>query len=303
VKRRSHLDQEPDRQDRWLVSYADFITLMFALFVVMYSVSSVNAGKYRVLSDTLGAVFAEATGTPPRAPGELLPAIEATGNRPIAIVAPGTPTQTLIALESASLEPAVPVDAPAGDNATGVARALDLAGIADRVQGRLQTSIAPEHAKVRKVLGRIEIEFDSAVLFDVGSARIAEAALPAVAAVAEELRATRAPIRVEGFTDDRPIASTQFPSNWELSAARAASLVHLFSEMKIDPARMAATGYGQYQPIADNGTPEGRSRNRRVVVVVGGAQVPAAGAGEGQAEAEGTLQRIDEFPQPEGPEL
>lgn len=279
--RRPRADTESERHDRWLVSYADFITLMFALFVVMYAMSSVNTGKYRVLSETLGAIFADPTPVHGAAAAGAVP-----GGGPIDSA--GSPA---MALEAAALD-ATPL--PAGTP-------FDAERVAARVDDALQQVLAPGQGRVRRVEDRVEIELDAEMLFDPASARVAEAARPVVREVAAALRALPAAIRVEGFTDDRPIASARFPSNWELSAARAASVVRLLAELGVDPARMAAIGYAQHRPVADNATAEGRARNRRVVIVVAGETESAQSQPEGRA-AHGLL-RIDRLPQRQGPQL
>lgn len=252
--------EEPERHDRWLVSYADFITLLFAFFVVMYAISSVNEGKYRVLADSLTSAFGSANpslvrlGAVPTAVGQNR---MATSNSPNLIQLPihGEP----------AYDPSEQSEYPA--RAPGFADP-QLDRLADRLKQDLGTLIADDLVHVRRKGRRLEIEIKSSLLFSSGSARLAPAAFRMLEPVAEMLQPHTNPINVEGFTDDRPIHNPTFLSNWELSAARAASVVHLFSDYGIDPARLAAIGYGQFRPVADNLTPEGQSRNRRVVLVV-----------------------------------
>ena len=252
--------EESERHDRWLVSYADFITLLFAFFVVMYAVSSVNEGKYRVLADSLTSAFGSANpslvrlGAVPIAVGQNQ---MATSNSPSLVQLPihGEP------VFAASDEAEYPMRAPGFTDP-------QLDRLADRLRQDLGTLIADDLVEVRHKGRRLEIEIKSSLLFTSGSARLAPAAFRLLEPVAEMLQPYANPVNVEGFTDDRPIHTSTFLSNWELSAARAASVVHLFSDYGIDPARMAAIGYGQFRPVADNLTPEGRSRNRRVVLVV-----------------------------------
>lgn len=281
-----------------MVSYADFITLMFALFVVMYSVSSVNAGKYRVLSDTFGALFADAgPGARPVREAAVEGIFEPGGDRPFPVL-PEAPA-ALTDLEEAGLD-AVPAPPQAQDTGARPPEPVDAATLAERAGARLAAVLAPEDVRVRALGDRVEIELNSSVLFDSASARVAREALAAMQGVAEVLRAAPGSIRVEGFTDDRPIATEQFPSNWELSAARAASVSHLLARLGIEPQRLAATGYAQYRPVADNGSSAGRERNRRVVIVAmaGDGAVAASGATTG-----GKLLRVEGFPQRAGPEL
>jgi len=281
-----------------MVSYADFITLMFALFVVMYSVSSVNAGKYRVLSDTFGAVFADGgPGVRPVPEAAVEGMFEPGGDRPFPIL-PEAPA-ALTDLEEAGLD-AAPAPPPAPDAGARAPEPVDPASLAERAGARLAAVLAPEDVRVRALGDRVEIELNSSMLFDSGSARVAREALAAMQALAEVLGPAPGGIRVEGFTDDRPIATEQFPSNWELSAARAASVSHLLARLGIEPQRLAATGYAQYRPVADNGSSAGRERNRRVVIVAmaGDGAVDASGATTG-----GKLLRVEGFPRRAGPVL
>jgi len=121
---------------------------------------------------------------------------------------------------------------------------------------------------VRKTQHWLEVEIKTSILFASGSSQLAGSSVGTLQKIAHILGEYPNPIHVEGFTDDRPIKTVAFPSNWELSAARAASVVHLFSRNGIDSARMAAIGYGEHHPVADNTTADGRNANRRVVLVV-----------------------------------
>jgi len=114
----------------------------------------------------------------------------------------------------------------------------------------------------------VEISLNSNLLFASGSAQPNPEAMPILAQIASILSGYKNPVHVEGFTDNVPIESAVFPSNWELSAARSATVVRLLAESGVDPDRLAAVGYGEYQPMSSNDTAEGRSDNRRVVLVV-----------------------------------
>jgi len=112
------------------------------------------------------------------------------------------------------------------------------------------------------------VEIRTDVLFPSASAALVSDAVPIMTKLAHTLQPFPNPIRIEGYTDDLPISSDRFPSNWELSAARAASVARLFTSLAIDPKRLTVTGYGEFRPTADNKTAEGRDKNRRVVLVV-----------------------------------
>jgi chemotaxis protein MotB len=147
-------------------------------------------------------------------------------------------------------------------------RAKVIGQIAEEMEQALAALIEKDLVNVRRNKFWMEVEIKTSLLFPSGSAQLASSATATLNKVAVILSRYPNPIHVEGFTDNKPIHTLAFPSNWELSAARAASVVHLFSSSGIKPERMAAIGYGEHQPIADNATPEGRNTNRRVVLVV-----------------------------------
>jgi chemotaxis protein MotB len=262
--------EEHENHERWLVSYADFITLLFAFFVVMYSLSSVNEGKYRVLSEALVAAF--------RAPTKSLDPIQ-YGNPMKAPPVPSQQEQNVPAPTRPGLSPPVlvPLQNRRPDPYAAIAEAKakieaeqqkSLAEMAKELEQALAELIDKDLVNVRKTKHWMEVEIKTSILFASGSSRLSDSSTETLRKVAHILGAYPNPIHVEGFTDNRPINTVAFPSNWELSAARAASVVHLFSRNGIDAARMAAIGYGEHQPVADNATAHGRNANRRVVLVV-----------------------------------
>ncbi|MEC9412904.1 MAG: flagellar motor protein MotD [Pseudomonadota bacterium] len=251
---RRNRHEEHENHERWLVSYADFITLLFAFFVVMYSISSVNEGKYRVLSDTLEAVFSEPVrskdpiqiGEISRGKGEIV--IE-----PLAPVVPETPLPEVVST--------FPPKATDNDIRT-------INDLSKQFSSALSDWIKSDDVMIKQGEDWLELEIKSRVLFESGEARLARPAIPVLGEIASILQKSANPIQVEGFTDNNPINTPRFPSNWELSAARAASVVHLLDRYGIQPDRMSAIGYGEYKPIASNDTEAGRQKNRRVVLVV-----------------------------------
>ena len=261
-RRRRHLEEE--NHERWLVSYADFITLLFAFFVVMYSTSSVNEGKYRVLSETLNQVFGERVpGTPPVAPVPVEPIEEqivAEVQRP----APRTG------------EPAVIQDPMQEKLRRQALRALQSAVSQQRVYDELAISldewIKRDLVDIRMNGDRIEVDMKARLLFSSGEARLSKAAKEALQLVARSLLNIPNPVQVEGFTDNVPISNRLYHSNWELSAARAAAVVQFLSTQGVPPERLAAVGRGEYHPVADNSTEEGRAANRRVTLMILGSQ-------------------------------
>lgn len=267
--------EEHVNHERWLVSYADFITLLFAFFVVMYSISSVNDGKYRVLSDSLISAFRQQPHSiSPIQPGDGTPTPQ--GDLPI----PGS--QSLITLPVPM--PEAPKqkdvdDAEAADETqsksdklkpTDVPTFADpkMGEIADKITAAMTGLIKDDLITVRRDERWLEVEIKSSILFPSGSARLTPTALPMLKELADIVAPFPNPIHVEGFTDNIPIHTIAFLSNWELSASRAASVVHLFMQSGVAPERMAAIGYGEFKASGDNATAEGRAKNRRVVLVI-----------------------------------
>jgi len=251
MARRKKKAEEHVNHERWLVSYADFITLLFAFFVVMYSISSVNTGKFRVLSDTLEAVFTDPKKSiEPIQVGEL-----SNGDSVRETAKDATPEPPQVVELPAS--PIVPED---------TIRTIN--DISNQLNDALLEQIDNQDVSIKKGEDWLELEIKSNVLFFSGESRLAKDAVPIISKVADILRKSANPIQVEGFTDNQPINTPRFPSNWELSAARAASVVHLLDRFGLPPARMSAIGYGEFKPIADNRTADGRQKNRRVVLVV-----------------------------------
>jgi chemotaxis protein MotB len=230
---RRHKRRQPDNRDRWLLSYADFITLLFAFFVVMYSVSSVNEGKYRVLSDSIVSSFHDSR------------------------------------LKPKPFQNEIPVKAlPLGQAKKESAEADEMYDAAKQIIDGFKPLLEQGMVSVQRRKGDIEIEIRTSILFPSGSAQLSTTAQPVLVRLAEILGPLPNRIRVEGYTDTVPIASEIYPSNWELSSARAASVVRLFTAQGLHPERLSVIGYGENRPVADNSTEEGRIRNRRIVVVV-----------------------------------
>lgn len=253
---------EEENHERWLVSYADFITLLFAFFVVMYSISSVNEGKYRVLSDSLSTAFSAS-------PGPIRPLEIRTGNGSLtSATQPYDGIPAPIAINT----PIFPLQ-PRDRDATRDDWALDQAEeevnqLGDELDALMPDQIANEQIVIKRNRLWLEIEMKSSLLFNSASATPADAALPMLLTLAEYLANIPNNIQVEGYTDDRPISNGLFPSNWELSSARAAAIVRVLQNYGVQPWRMLSVGYGEYRPIADNSTAAGRASNRRVVLIL-----------------------------------
>jgi len=236
MRRRGITNIEPEEStDRWLVSYADFITLLFAFFVVMYSISNVNLGKYRVLSDSVSTAFSAQSNSPFPVGSELGVSVQ---RAPIAVGLIGQ---------------------------TGLVSMQETAAELDK---RLQKWVKKGMIAVNGNEKWLEIEIKSSLLFNSGDAVLSTEATAVLAELTEVIKTTDNPLYVSGYTDDVPIGTNRYPSNWELSAARSASVVRLFAENGISPARMGAIGYGEFRPVAENDTEDNRQKNRRVVIRV-----------------------------------
>lgn len=275
MKGRGRRQEEHENHERWLVSYADFITLLFAFFVVMYATSSVNEGKYRVLSDSLFAAFSGDTRSVspiqigeevrvPVAEGQAAPTAVVSIDAPVTGIAGHGPAEDgSDRFKRAGDQPEEAAD-PQGPGA----EMENVEDLGERMQEALSPLVDADLVTVREMDDWLELEIKTNILFNSGSARLRGEAVDVLGEVATLLKQFPNPVQVEGFTDDVPINTPAYPSNWELSAARAASVVHLFMKYDVRPDRMMAIGYGEYRPIADNETEEGRARNRRVVIVI-----------------------------------
>ncbi len=221
MKKRKRQD-EPENVDRWVVSYADFITLLFAFFTTLYAISQVDAAKLdRFAGSMKSALKSSATTTSSSSLIE--------GVKPINY-------------EDAKLE-------------KEIRSVFEKSGIIEGV------AISRDERGVR-------ISFGDAVLFDPGAAELRPDAVSLLAAAAGIIRQAQNTIAIEGHTDNAPIRDSRYTSNWELSTARAASvLTSLLQDHHLNPERFSASGYGEYRPVASNTTPDGRAKNRRVDII------------------------------------
>jgi chemotaxis protein MotB len=233
---RRKFDDEVENHERWLISYADFITLLFAFFVVMYAISAVNIGKYKIFSDALGDAF---------------------GGKGAA-----QPVNTEV--------PNLPVPNPALKRRVELLRKEkeQMTKLAQDLLSTMAPLVKEGKVRVTQNSRGVSVEINASVLFDPGDARLMPESVEALRAVANLLRADSHDVQVEGHTDNQPIGNTRFPSNWELSSVRASSVVRLFIDAGVAPQRLTAVGYSANVPVADNDTLQGRARNRRVAVTI-----------------------------------
>jgi chemotaxis protein MotB len=238
MARRKFEDDSHENHERWLISYADFITLLFAFFVVMYAVSVVNVGKYKVLSDALGDAF---------------------GGR-------GAATKVNTSIEVEPLPLANIIARKRAEAAKRDRERLEL--LARKMNSVLAPLVNTGKVRVTQNSRGITVEINASVLFGEGDATLTGNARETLGTVAGLLKDDTHAIEVEGHTDTTPIRTAAFPSNWELSAVRASSVVRLFVESGVFERRLAAVGRGANLPIASNDDPAGRARNRRVAITI-----------------------------------
>ena len=238
MRRRRRIAIDHENHERWLISFADFVTLLFAFFVVMYAISAVNEGKYRVLASSLGDAFGK------------------------------TPSHdaSVPQLPNATLPPEVRL------RTLKQQQAIEEQTHMTEVASNLLDVMAPlvKEGKVRVTQSRrgVSIEINANVLFAAGQAELEPQSLAVLRAVAQHLSKEPFNLEITGHTDNVPISNSAFASNWELSAVRATSVVRLLAENGIAPARLFAIGREASQPIASNNTAEGRARNRRVELMI-----------------------------------
>lgn len=250
---RKHRHVEHLNHEAWAIPYGDLITLLLAFFVVMYSISSVNQGKYRTVSEALSTAL-RGGATDARIELGNAPPIGSESELDLSLLEKDKPETPLKPKE---------IDPVKATGSTGEIRAL-----ANKLEETMDDLIADDIVVVRGNPLWLEVELQTDVLFASGQAQLSDAALSIMQRLADDLKHLPNLIRVEGHTDDVPISTAAYPSNWELSAARAASVVSLLMQQGVEPTRLSVIGLGQYHPVVSNATAEGRNRNRRVLLVI-----------------------------------
>lgn len=265
MARRRKKHEEHQNHEAWAIPYGDLITLLLAFFVVMYAISSVNEGKYRVLSDSLVAAF---RGSP-----RTLEPVQ-VGEKQVGSGADVKTTlveQSMLDGQPRSMLTPLPIDKAHPQTVSSKfpdAAAEGLEQVADKVARAMDSLVKADLVVVRRNRLWIEVEIRTDILFPSGSARLSTGAVQVIGQLADVLQPFPNAVRVEGHTDDRPINTAAFPSNWELSAARAASVVHLFAKRGVAPRRLAVIGLGEFRPVKGNTSVDGRNANRRVTIVI-----------------------------------
>lgn len=268
-RRTAHAEEEHENHEAWVIPYADMLTLLMGLFVVLWAISSADLTKLEALQTSFaGSLGMSTTGESAAGSGD--GALDGTlgvldGAAPGPIVIDG------VELSPDQIEEAV--GALAREEQAEAARAEE-----DEQLAQVERAIAA-HAEATGVAGAVDFRREDRglvvsivsdqVLFEPGSAELRPEGRAVLAGLADALVALPNPIAIEGHTDDVPISNARFPSNWELSTARATSVLqHLLASYSFPPARLTASGYGEQHPVADNADAAGRARNRRVDIAV-----------------------------------
>ncbi|HEX3517461.1 MAG TPA: flagellar motor protein MotB [Solirubrobacteraceae bacterium] len=269
--RRRGAHKEEESAERWLLTYADMITLLMALFMVLFSISSVNISKVQSLQESLRAAFS----------GDILP-----GGK--AIAKPGASANSSRAPSAVDLQSLVPITSPQTSSALRSASAHGSAAAVQQQQMAAQQesavfahikaeldAYARAHGFSKSVQSMIEPQglvirvLTDDLLFESGQATLDGRSSGLLGEISQLLNVDEThPIDVEGNTDDVPIHGGPYPSNWELSTARASTVVRFLAEHGVTPRRLTATGYAEQHPLAGNATSAGRARNRRVEIVM-----------------------------------
>jgi len=252
-KRHKKPEKEPNHE-RWLISYADFITLLFAVFVTLYAMSQTDKRKMDQLVASLRESFGYVkTG----ASSEKLNLTESTDLRTI-------PSMCMEVL-TPGLRHAQKEESPVLTHAS----LKEFREIKANIEGNLTKYGAQNKVNVDITKRGLVVSLKEAGFFDSGDATVKQESLQLLAMVGRSLAGYSNPVRIEGNTDNIPINSGKYQSNWELSTARATNIVHyLINNYNFQPGKISAVGYGEFRPMADNGTSVGRAKNRRVDIVL-----------------------------------
>lgn len=253
---KEHDDKEP--LDRWLVSYADYVTLMFALFVVLYSLAIAKEEKFKTISSSLAQVFEK-----PVAPD--------TGVKGEDVLTDNQPRSDYQKFGS-SLEtptgPEIVADATEQPLLKQPEYGNPLVSLQEQLTQSLANLIEEGVAKVENDEDWLTIQLNSGLLFPSGSGVQTSSASVLLTEIVTILNQTSNIVRVRGYTDNQPMNNEIYASNWELSMARATAILRELQKLGVKPERLAAEGYGEFAPFADNSTPQGRAENRKVVIAI-----------------------------------
>jgi chemotaxis protein MotB len=250
-RRRGGHGGEHENEERWLLTYADMITLLMALFMVLFSISSVNTSKYKSLTESLKDAFS----------GHVLP-----GGKSIAKSGSDNAQSPTSSSVISAIKPTTPSASKAAELKTEkefqkIKKQIDAYAQKHGFAKQVETTITRRGLVVRLLTDK--------VVFDTGQAVLKPTATGLLSGVGRAINIDKThPIMVEGHTDSVPISGSQFPTNWELSTARASVVVRFLIRVGIDRFRLGAAGYANLYPVASNSTDSGRSKNRRVEIVL-----------------------------------
>jgi chemotaxis protein MotB len=245
---RKHKHPEHVNHERWLVSYADFITLLFATFTALYALSKADASKAKAVADGMREAF-------------------------------GVSGSKIVHMEALDVEgiPSIKSRLPKGDGnenakpspSTKPAGKPEFEQIKKEVEQYLMTKGLMGKVQVDMQERGLVVSLNEAGVFESGNADVKPEAMKVLAELAEKIRQYRNPVRIEGHTDNVPISSRTYPTNWELSSTRATNMARVLTDrFGVPPGKISATGYGEHRPKAPNDSPAGRARNRRVDLVI-----------------------------------
>ncbi len=255
----SRHDVAQDNVHRWLISYADYMTLLFALFVVLYAMAIIHEEPFETMTDSIGRVFqSDQEQTKNRGQGEdILPVNSSRSETRLygdGILEEAGPELTDGENELSNIE-----KSEVGTN---------LESLEEELHTALYELVESGYAELEIDGDWLEIELSSGLLFPSGSASATNNAEAILSVITPIIKDVTNYLRVRGYTDNQPINTEVFESNWELSVARAVAILRLLEEQEIVPARMAIEGYGQYSPKVDNNSAQGLLQNRRVVIAI-----------------------------------
>lgn len=231
-RKQAHAEEHPD--ERWVISYADLVTLLFGFFLLLYATADQNITKMQSLARGLSDAFN-------------VPVKEGAGGSSILDGGTGV----------------IPERNDAAD------LAFDFESIRRRIEQEASASGLQDKVIVKQEADRIILRLADNLVFPSASADVREDAKPLLKIVANALASSQQEVRIEGHTDNIPLSTSRYPSNWELSSARATAVLrYLVEQLGVAPGRLFAAGYGEFRPIANNATPEGRALNRRADIVI-----------------------------------
>jgi len=262
-RHKKHHHEEHENHERWLVSGFDMMTLMFAVFVILFAISSVNVSKVHLLQQSLQEALAGPVFDGGRA--MMQTGDQTNGNEreaatpPLPSISPTQAVQDRMSEGDAAAE--ARKAAAEQKSFEDLKRKLDALVAKKHLENKVQTTVSQRGLKVRLVTDDL--------LFASGSATLESQALGTLAEIGGVIADEHDhPVQVEGHTDDRRIASSQFPSNWQLSGARAGAVVQRLTVAGVNAGRLTLAGYGEEHPIAPNSTTAGRAANRRVEIIL-----------------------------------